>query len=94
MLDKQSLTPAQFKKIINHIWKYHRFGGLSGLDRSRSPYIKYIRPNWDMRDGCIFSISFDDEVFDFRDSEEPLYDRIKKWLGMEDDETEEYELTR
>lgn len=77
--DYRLLSNGQFKKILNVIWKYHRFGGLS--DTPIHPYVKYVSPQWDMRTGYIFCISFDNKVFDFRDSEKSMYECIMEWLN-------------
>lgn len=82
-LDNKSLTVEQFKEIINLIWDKHRFGGLSKNKDNTCKHIKYVRPNFDMRDGCIFNVKFDDKMFDFRDDERPMYERIMEWLNTE-----------
>lgn len=95
MRDNIALTRAQYEEIMKEIWTYHRFGGLSRKawdDESRSDrckYIKYVRPNWDMRDGMCFSIKFDGlgcpkDGMEFGSGygiTEPMYDRIMKWLN-------------
>lgn len=75
-ITERSLTREQYSEIMNRIWKHHRFarGGRS---------IKYVRPNWDLRDGKCFHIQFDnnDVKFDFRDNENSMYDNIISWLA-------------
>lgn len=60
--DHLSLSPEQYRKVMKEIWDKHRFGGLSrkfdDYDIDRCKNIKYVRPNWDMRDGACFSITF------------------------------------
>ncbi|MNC07121.1 hypothetical protein D3C75_546540 [compost metagenome] len=90
MTKKLALTQQQYKEILQLIWKEHRFGGLSKAARDkdtvlkRCKHIKYVRPNWDMRDGMCFSIRFDpgDKSFNSGYGETvPMYDRIMKWLN-------------
>jgi len=84
-LDSRSLTFKQFHAIMNRIGVHHRFGGLS--PEPKPPYIKYVHPTFDMRDGAVFSIlfrgMFEDKQFDFRDSEETMYSRIMSWLNSD-----------
>ena len=83
MTNKKSdaLTVDQYEDIMKEIWKKHRW------DRSKfkhSKNIKYVRPNWDMRDGACFSIKFDPGKKIFSESygeTEPMYDRIMRWLN-------------
>jgi hypothetical protein len=85
-----ALTPQQYNEIMKEIARAHRFGGLSkeiwddeeALKRCK--HIKYVRPNWDMRDGMCFSIRFDpcDKEFISGYGERiPMYDRIMEWLN-------------
>jgi hypothetical protein len=74
----ETLTLHQFEKIVEFIqgeylntWPFNK------------QTIKYIYPAIDLRDNKIFNIKFragNTHRFDFRDSEEPMYDRIMKWL--------------
>jgi hypothetical protein len=78
----ESLNKIQFDEIMSEIVKHHRFSGnlkknANGINR----YIKYIRPNWDMRDLKCFFIQFDHKEFDSRDSDDSMYDRIMRWLN-------------
>lgn len=76
-----ALTPDQYKAIMQEIWKNHRF---ARSDFKHSKYIKYVRPNWDMRDGMCFAISFDQDKKSFNSGygeTEPMYDRIMNWLN-------------
>lgn len=76
-----ALTPDQYKAIMQEIWKNHRWGRSAS---GNSKYIKYVRPNWDMRDGMCFSIQFDPgkKVFNSGYGEtEPMFDRIMNWLN-------------
>lgn len=76
-MENKSLTKEQYTEIMNRIWQYHCFarGGRN---------IKYIRPNWDMRDGKCFHIAFDNSgvKFDFRDNEKTMYENIMEWLKV------------
>lgn len=82
-MTKLALTNEQYEQIIDVVWDRHRFGGLS--DSPDKKHIKYVRPNWDMRDGMCFSIKFDGMfgtiTFNSGYPEtEPMYDRIMRWL--------------
>ncbi len=78
------LTRNEYDMILREIWKNHRFakGGRS---------IKYVDPHWDMRDGMCFAIKFrglfghGNIMFDGRQSDKSMYDRIRAWLNGEDD---------
>lgn len=77
----EALSPSQFKTLMNEITRNHRFGR-SGRG------IKYVHPTFDMRDGRCFYVNFrgvtgptEGVAFDFRDSADPMYDRIMAWLG-------------
>lgn len=78
-----ALTHGQYKKVMNVIWKSHRFG-------RGGRHIKYVRPNWDMRDDMCFSIRFDGLGCDREGTSfgsghterEPMYDRIMAWLNQ------------
>lgn len=80
-----ALTKEQYDKVMHVVWVRHRFGGPS--DSPNCKCIKYVRPNWDMRDSKCFSIRFEGlfgtgaKVFvsDY-DETESMYDRIMKWL--------------
>lgn len=90
-----ALTREQYDSIMREIWEYHRFGGLSkkawdDKERlARCKNIKYVRPNWDMRDGRCFSIRFDGlgcpvdgkEFYSGYGETVPMYDRIMEWLN-------------
>jgi chromosome condensin MukBEF complex kleisin-like MukF subunit len=78
----EPLTLQQFAEIVTFIqddfktyWPHNR------------KWIKYIYPAIDMRDNKVFNIKFragKTYRFDFRDSPEPMYDRIMKWLKEEE----------
>lgn len=74
----EALTLQQFAAIVKEVQANHRFGWQGRM-------IKYVTPTIDMRDDKIFHIHFrlfgDPFTFDFRDSEEPMYDRIMQWLN-------------
>ncbi|KAF6578320.1 hypothetical protein G9G54_13670 [Paenibacillus sp. EKM212P] len=85
-----AMTPSQYNEMMKEIARAHRFGGLSKAiwddeeARSRCKYIKYVRPNWDMRDGRCFSIRFDPCGKEFHSGygeTVPLYDQIVEWLN-------------
>jgi hypothetical protein len=79
-----ALSKQQFDTIMQEITKHHRFGGWNE-DRSKvDRYIKYVRPHWDMRDLKCFYVDFDNIRFDFRQSDESMFDRIMKWLNGSD----------
>jgi len=70
----KTLTPDEFKSIMNYIFENHSFG------QCHSRFIKYIRPSFDTRDRRCFHIKFDDKDIDFRDNGKPMYDNIMNWL--------------
>lgn len=88
-----SMTEDQFKQVILEIQNNHKFGGYypnhSKFQSYCNKYIKYVRPDWDMRDGMCFSIRFDGmgcgkdgKKFGSGYGEtEPLFDQIMKWLS-------------
>ncbi|MEK4488333.1 hypothetical protein NYE44_01600 [Paenibacillus sp. FSL L8-0493] len=79
--ESDALTLDQYEEIMQEIWDNHRW---CRSDFEHSKYIKYVRPNWDMRDGACFSIQFDPgkKVFSAGYGEtEPMYDRIMNWLN-------------
>lgn len=81
----RSLTSEQLYKIMTEIWKNHRFGGLSRSDHPHMKGIKYVEPVFDMRDGSCFVIRFwgyVDKNFDFRDNDQPMFERIMNWLDQ------------
>lgn len=104
MSEELAMTQAQYKTVMREIWDKHRFGGLSpkywdDIEASdRCKHIKYVRPNWDMRDGMCFSIKFNGMMCG-KDGKEfnsgygqtvPLFDQIMAWLNSsrEVEETE------
>jgi len=85
----KALTMQQFTEIVNEIAEKHPFYWWdSPLDISGRK-VKYIynRSAFDVRDGTItiFHITFrggeGTKKFDYRDNDEPMYDRIMKWLN-------------
>jgi len=87
LYDSKSLTKMQFDEILHVIGKHHRFGR-GGRN------IKYIRPFFDTRDGAVYRVEFDSVIFDFRDYDEPMYDRIMNWLNDESPSKEQYEYAK
>lgn len=88
--DPIALSKKQYEEIMQEIWKYHRFGKLSeevfndDERMKRQKCIKYVRPNWDMREGQCFSITFDPGKREFHagyGETVPMYDRIMEWLN-------------
>lgn len=81
------MSLQQFSAILAEIQANHRFG--VSCSNKKSNHIKYVRPNIDMRGDRVFSITFKafvaEVTFDFRDSAEPMYDRIMAWLNGEGD---------
>lgn len=81
------LTPEQYNKIMQEIWKNHRFGMYPAPPHYKC--IKYVRPQWDMRDGICFSIKFEAlglgrDGITFGSgygNATPMYDRIMDWLN-------------
>lgn len=75
------LTFTEFAKILYDIRDHHRWGE---SDARRSRWIKYIRPSFDMRDCKVFNVEFQGghgtKTFDCRDSDEPMHERIMRWL--------------
>ncbi|MCY9593978.1 hypothetical protein [Paenibacillus chitinolyticus] len=82
----ESLTVDEYKIIMSKIWDSHRFGRLSKNRNRICRHIKYVCPNWDLRDGRCFSIGFDDVLFDFRGSYRSMFERIIGWLEGEEPE--------
>lgn len=90
--DNIALTRQQYDELMYDIVKNHRFA-------KGGRHIKYVRPNWDMRDGMCFSIKFDGLGCDKEGTEfhsgygmnEPMYERIKAWLksALKDTDTTE-----
>lgn len=82
-----ALTPEQYNLIMDEIWKNHRFGMYPSPDNCKC--IKYVRPNWDLRDGLCFSIKFDGlglskEGITYGSGygeTTPMYERIMEWLN-------------
>ncbi|MUT66041.1 hypothetical protein [Paenibacillus sp. NEAU-GSW1] len=82
-----AMTKEQYDLVIKEIEENHYFGK-SFSTAPNSKHIKYVRPNWDMRDGMCFSIQFDGlscgmggKAFGSGHLEsEPLYDRVMNWL--------------
>lgn len=88
--DNIALTEQQFQAIMEEIKTYHRFGGLppaywdNPMRQSRCKHIKYVRPDFDLRDEMCFHIRFDpgEKVFGSGAEETvPMYDRIMEWLN-------------
>lgn len=90
-----AMTRIQYDLLMKEIWDKHRFSRLSikywddeGVT-NRCKHIKYVRPNWDMRDGRCFSIMFngmtcgvDGKEFGSGYGETvPLFDQIMGWLN-------------
>jgi len=90
---ERKLTLPQFRRILQVVDKYHRFGGLneanvytieSGEKVAVYRNIKYIRPQYDTRTRDIFCITFDETGFDFRDDPvKTMYERICEWLAWD-----------
>ncbi|WP_413986371.1 hypothetical protein [Paenibacillus polymyxa] len=84
-----AMTSEGFSLLMAHIQDKHHFYGPKLIydtpeARARCKYIKYVRPNWDMRDGRCFSIRFDPcgkEIYIEPGETVPLYDRIIDWLN-------------
>lgn len=108
MTEELAMTRDEYDLIVYEIWRFHRFGGLSLPSskrkdpnyeerQKRSKWIKYIRPNWDMRDGMCFSVRFDGsccgkdgKTFGSGYGETvPLYDQIMTWLNTPNDELQD-----
>lgn len=73
----KSLSIREFEALRDYINKYH------GFVRGKSPHVKYIRSNFDTRDGKIFSVVLDDQVFSITNEnrDKNLLDWICKHLG-------------
>jgi hypothetical protein len=79
----RELTMDEYRAIMTEIHERHRFG--RSLEKG-SHHIKYVRPHIDTRDWKIFRIAFatfstEETIFDFRDSTDPMNDRIMAWLN-------------
>lgn len=75
--DNKSLEEQEFYKILGLIKKDHCYGSILKSNK----HIRYIISSFDMRDRKVFAIEFDDIKFDYRDSDERMYDRIVDWLN-------------
>jgi hypothetical protein len=73
------LTIEQFKQIMQRVERQHRFGKYG-----HTKWIKYVRPNFDMRDNRCFYITFEGGGFtekSFSHTDQvPMYDEIMAWL--------------
>jgi hypothetical protein len=86
-LPGQALTLDQFTEIVKEVAQNHMFYFWQSPLQEKGKHIKYIyQSSFDVRDGTItiFHIAFRGmsglKKFDYRDSSEPMYDRIMKWL--------------
>ena len=101
-----AMTKEQYDTVMDKIWWLHRFSGVQMHHKhpqydkhlNRCKYIKYVRPNWDMRDGMCFSIRFDGltcgkdgTTFGVWRETEPMFDRIMAWLNTPNEELRESE---
>lgn len=81
----EPLTCSEFNDIVATIRKHHRFG--VSFENPNSRHVKYIRPHLDLCDDRVYRVEFKGfgttTVFDFRDSDEPMYKRINEWLQGE-----------
>lgn len=85
IMKSKELDRIEFDLIMSEISKHHRFArGWNNPEGQICRSIKYIRPNWDMRDMKCYHISFDSKSFDSRGSKDSMYDRIMAWLGGKD----------
>jgi putative IMPACT (imprinted ancient) family translation regulator len=73
-LQSKCLTLPELQSILDYINVRHKFG----ITHSR--FIKYIRPVIDMRDSRCFRIELGRTTFDFRETENRMYDNIMQWL--------------
>lgn len=78
IVDNKALTQEQFVEIMSKINKHHSFG-----KHKHTNWIKYVRPNFDMRDGKCFNIHLDDKEFDSRECKDTMFNEIMKWLKRE-----------
>lgn len=90
----ETLTKKQFDEIMTEITKHHRFGGRYGQKKEGGVcrYIKYIRPSWDMRDLKCFFITFDEKEFDFRESDDSMFNCIMNWLNEKGEANDENQV--
>jgi len=89
-MQELAMTKEQYEKVMQEIQEHHAFGKYVSDDekRKKQKYIKYVRPNWDMRDIMCFSIRFDGLTCG-REGKEfnsgygetvPLFDQVMAWL--------------
>jgi len=86
----KALSLDEFRDVLREVVTKHRFGMTAEFGESR--HIKYMTPTIDFRTLDVFHVEFrflgDRRVFDFRESERSMYDRIMAWLnGSEEEET-------
>lgn len=91
MREELAMSKEEYEKVMAEIRENHAFGGYKrDIEvRNRDKSIKYVRPNWDMRDGMCFSIKFDGlscgmsgkEFGSGHTETTPLFDRIMEWLN-------------
>jgi hypothetical protein len=83
-----AMTKEQYEIVMKEIEDHHSWGK-HGFSDGKCKYIKYVRPNWDMRDGLCFSINFDGLACGIGGitfgsgygETTPLYDRVMEWLN-------------
>ena len=89
MTQELAMTKEQYNQVMNEIWKNHRFGHMSNAywndeeEAKKYKMIKYVRPQWDMRDGMCFSVTFEPIKMTFNSgypATVPLFDQIM-WLN-------------
>lgn len=79
--DEKALTSAQFIQLMQEIDQNHSFGKYGHRN-----WVKYVRPDFDMRDGKCFHIKLDDKVFSSSDCKTTMYEEIMAYLKRERNE--------
>ena len=92
MSTSKALTLDQWKEVMNRITQHHRFGKYG-----HATWIKYVRPQFDMRDCTCFHIKFQYagsyKEFSHID-EKPMFEAIMEWLDEEQKRKEKYNANK
>ena len=76
---ENALSQEEYDLVMEEIKRNHFFNMFPFPPNHKA--IKYVRPNWDMRDGKCFSIEFDN--MKFHQSDGKMFDLIMNWLRSE-----------
>lgn len=73
--DEKALTSTQFLEVMKEIDHHHAFGKYGHTN-----WVKYVRTNFDMRDGKCFHIMLDQKAFSSSECKTTMHDEIMKYL--------------